>query len=63
MAQYPNTPKGRLLGLRAFTDAYISALKENKGFQHIGQEVSMVNTLHSRFNSGEQAENRSLIAS
>ncbi|WP_227788727.1 hypothetical protein [Nodularia sp. LEGE 04288] len=38
MAQYPDTPKGKLLGLRTFTDAYIPALKENKGFHHIGQE-------------------------
>uniref|UniRef100_UPI0039C6432F hypothetical protein n=1 Tax=Anabaena sp. CCY 0017 TaxID=3103866 RepID=UPI0039C6432F len=37
MAQYPDTPKGKLLGLRTFTDAYIPALKENKGFHHIGQ--------------------------
>nr|WP_236117274.1 hypothetical protein [Hassalia byssoidea] len=39
MAQYPNTPKGNLLGLRTFTDAYIPALKENRGFQHIGREI------------------------
>lgn len=39
MAQYPNTAKGNLLGLRAFTDAYIPALKQNRGFQDIGREI------------------------
>jgi hypothetical protein len=68
MAQYPPTAKGRLLGLKAFADAYILALKENKGFQHIGQDVSNVSTvqstpLPSQVNVGEQAVNRPLIAS
>ena len=68
MAQYPPTAKGRLLGLKAFADAYILALKENKGFQHIGQDVSNVSTvqstpLPSQLNVGEQAVNRPLIAS
>jgi hypothetical protein len=45
MAQYPDTAKGNLLGLRAFTDAYIPALKENKGFKHIGQEIDQTAAL------------------
>jgi hypothetical protein len=37
--QYPATTKGRLLGLKAFTNAYIQALKEGKGFKDIGQNL------------------------
>jgi hypothetical protein len=45
MAQYPDTAKGNLLGLRAFTDAYIPALKENRGFKHIGKEIDQTPVL------------------
>lgn len=45
MAQYPDTAKGNLLGLRAFTDAYIPALKENRGFKHIGREIDQTPVL------------------
>jgi hypothetical protein len=40
MAHYPLTPKGRLMGLKAFADEYIPALREGKGFSHIGQGLS-----------------------
>ena len=42
MTHYPLTPKGRLLGLKAFADEYIPALREGKGFSHIGQGLSAV---------------------
>lgn len=41
MAHYPPTSKGRLLGLKAFSDEYIPALWEGKGFSHIGQGLSV----------------------
>jgi hypothetical protein len=41
MAQYSLTPKGRLMGLKAFADEYIPALREGKGFSHIGQGLSV----------------------
>jgi hypothetical protein len=40
MARYPATAKGRLLGLKAFADEYIPALREGKGLAHIGSEFS-----------------------
>jgi hypothetical protein len=36
LSQYPNTLVGQLKGLRHFTEAYIQALKEGQGFEHIG---------------------------
>ena len=41
MAHYSLTSKGRLLGLKAFADEYIPALREGKGFSHIGQGLSV----------------------
>jgi hypothetical protein len=38
MAKYPPTLKGQLQGLKHFTQEYILAVKEGKGFSHIGQE-------------------------
>jgi hypothetical protein len=38
MARYPRTLKGMLSGLKHFTEEYISAVKEGKGFEHIGRE-------------------------
>lgn len=40
MARYPHTLKGMLQGLRHFTNEYIPALKEGKGFDHIGRETA-----------------------
>jgi hypothetical protein len=37
MRQYPQTLKGFMQGLREFSIAYIKALKENQGFDHIGR--------------------------
>lgn len=39
MAKYPRTLKGMLQGLKHFTDEYIPALKEGKGFEHIGRDI------------------------
>ena len=37
MAKYPPTLKGKLQGLKHFTQEYIPAVKEGKGFSHIGR--------------------------
>ena len=41
MAQYPPTLKGQLQGLKHFTQEYIAAVKEGKGFDHIGQNLEI----------------------
>jgi hypothetical protein len=40
MSKYPDTLIGKLEGLGEFTEAYIPALKENQGFDHIGWEAT-----------------------
>lgn len=40
MSKYPDTLIGKLEGLGEFTEAYIPALKENQGFNHIGWEAT-----------------------
>jgi hypothetical protein len=64
MAQYPPTLKGRLLGLKTFTQAYISAVKENKGCKHIGQDLSDLenNQLQNKSNSLAVLRERPLVA-
>jgi hypothetical protein len=68
MMQYPPTLKGRLLGLKAFADEYIPALREGKGFDHIGQNLSAAQSPRlpqCRDSADDDAEHnsRSLIAS
>jgi predicted transcriptional regulator len=39
-AQYPSTLKGRLQALKQFTQDYVAALKDGKGFDSIGRSDS-----------------------
>ena len=41
MSQYPPTLKGQLQALKHFTQEYIPAVKEGKGFDHIGRNSKM----------------------
>jgi hypothetical protein len=41
LAQYPPDVKGQLMGLAEFTRLYIPALREGKGFEHIGTDMSV----------------------
>ncbi|MFP5270987.1 hypothetical protein [Coleofasciculus sp.] len=41
LSQYPPTLKGQLQGLKHFTQDYIPAVKEGKGFDHIGRNSKM----------------------
>lgn len=67
MAHYPPTSKGRLLGLKAFADEYIPALREGKGFSHIGQGLSAATSRQlqqheDHLNDAVERHQRSLIA-
>jgi hypothetical protein len=42
MAKHPDTVMGRLAGLKEFADAYAPAIKEGKGFSHIGRQVENI---------------------
>ena len=43
LEQYPHTPKGQIYGLATFARDYISAVKDNQGFEHIGRASKIQN--------------------
>ncbi|MBE9124733.1 MULTISPECIES: hypothetical protein [unclassified Coleofasciculus] len=49
LVQYPNDLIGQLKGLQAFTQAYIPALKDGRGFKHLGRQQDFKNSRNKNF--------------